>query len=169
MGGPGRMKLLGLFNNIWNAGKFLTEWTKATVIPILKPGKDPNEPESYRPTYLTNCICKIKERMVNKKLIYILEDRELLPDTQYGFRKVTSTTDMLIGIEGVIAETLRKRKYAALLSLDISKAYDTCWRLRIIRKLKDWKIDGKILKFSHSFMTKRTQQVAIGNIYKEPY
>jgi hypothetical protein len=142
MRGPRRMKLLGLFNNIWNAGKFLTESTKATVIPILKPGNAPNEPESYRPTDLTNCICKIRERMANERLIYILEDRGLLPDTQYGFRKVTSTTYVLIGTEGFIAEAIRKRKYAALLSLDISKAYDTCWRLRIIRKLKDWKTDG---------------------------
>jgi hypothetical protein len=54
--------------------------------------------------------------MVNKKRTYILEDRGLVPDTQYGFRKGKSTTDVLIGIE----------EYAALLSLDISKAYDTC-------------------------------------------
>jgi hypothetical protein len=96
------------------------------VIPILKPGKDPNEPESYRSISLTSCICKIIERMVNKRLIFILEDRGLLPDTQYGFRKGKSTADVLIGIEGFIAVAIRKREYAALLSLDLSKAYDTC-------------------------------------------
>jgi hypothetical protein len=109
------------------------------------------------------------ERVVKKRSTYILENRGLLPDTQYGFRKAKSTTDdVLIGIEGFIAEAIRKKEYAALLSLDTSKAYYTCWRLKIIRKLKNWKIDGKILKFTHSFMTKRTLQVVFGNIYSTP-
>jgi hypothetical protein len=60
--------------------------------------------------------------------------------------------DVLIGIEGFIAKAIRKEEYVALLSLNISKAHDTCWRLGIIRKLKDWKINGKMLKFTHSFM-----------------
>jgi hypothetical protein len=109
MGGPERMKLLGILNNIWNTEKFPTEWTKATVIPILKPGKDTNEPESYRPIALTRCICKTMERIVNKRLTYILEDRGLLPDTQYGFRKGKSITDVSIGIEGFIANAIRRR------------------------------------------------------------
>jgi hypothetical protein len=50
---------------------------------------------------------------------------------------------VLIGIEGFIPEAICKKEYAALISLDISKAYDTCWRLGTIKKLKDWKIDGK--------------------------
>jgi hypothetical protein len=53
------MKLIGLFNNIWTTGIYPTEWTKATVKPIFKLGKDPNEPESYRPKALTSGICKI--------------------------------------------------------------------------------------------------------------
>jgi hypothetical protein len=122
MGRLDRMKHLGLFNNIWNTGKFPTEWTKATLIPIRKPGKDPNESENLRPISLTSCICKIMEKMVNKRLTYILENRGLLLDTQYGYRKGKSTTDVLIGMEELIAQTIRKREYAALLSLDTSKA-----------------------------------------------
>jgi hypothetical protein len=45
------MKLL--YNKIWKTGDFPTGWTEATVIPILKPGKYPNEPKSYRPISLT--------------------------------------------------------------------------------------------------------------------
>jgi hypothetical protein len=35
------MKLLGIYNELWKSEDFPTGWT--TVIPILKPGKDPNE------------------------------------------------------------------------------------------------------------------------------
>ncbi|GFX64859.1 pggt1b [Trichonephila clavipes] len=33
-----------------------TQWQEAIVIPILKPGKDPKNPLSYRPIALTSCL-----------------------------------------------------------------------------------------------------------------
>jgi hypothetical protein len=49
---PEQMKLLGVYNEIWKTGVFPTGWTEATVIPILKTGKDPNEPKNYLPISL---------------------------------------------------------------------------------------------------------------------
>ncbi|GIY96598.1 putative RNA-directed DNA polymerase from transposon X-element [Caerostris extrusa] len=59
--------LLSLFNRIWTEGTFPTQWTRATILPILKPGKEPQEVTSYRPIALTSCLCKTMERMVNAK------------------------------------------------------------------------------------------------------
>jgi hypothetical protein len=70
----------------------------ATAIPILKPGKNSTDTESYRPISLTSCLCKILERMVNNKLVY------LLPEQEYGFRKGRSTTDVLVILQNNIAE-----------------------------------------------------------------
>ncbi|GFW69743.1 RNase H domain-containing protein [Trichonephila clavipes] len=58
------------------------------VIPILKPGKDPKNPLSYRPIALTSCLCKILERMVNARLVYQLEKNRCIPPFQSGFRVV---------------------------------------------------------------------------------
>ena len=44
--------LLNIFNYIWTTGKFPEDWQYATIIPIPKPGKDPVEPNSYRPIVL---------------------------------------------------------------------------------------------------------------------
>ena len=41
---------------------FPEDWTLATIIPIPKPGKDPGEPNNYRPIALTSCLCKTLER-----------------------------------------------------------------------------------------------------------
>jgi hypothetical protein len=69
----------------------------------MKPGKNPTIAESYRPISLTTCLCKVLERIVNKRLVYILEERNLLPSQQYGFRKNKSTT------ENNIAEAIKKK------------------------------------------------------------
>ncbi|XP_055932932.1 uncharacterized protein LOC129962953 [Argiope bruennichi] len=63
--------LLLLFNRIWTEHKYPKQWSEATVIPILKPGKDPLNPLNYRPIALTNCVCKTFERMVNAPSLYV--------------------------------------------------------------------------------------------------
>jgi len=63
--------LLTIFNNIWTGGIFPSIWQEAILIPVLKPGKDDADPNSYRPIALTSCVCKILERMINKRLVYI--------------------------------------------------------------------------------------------------
>ena len=61
--------LLNTFNHNWTTGKFPEDWQYATIIPIPKPGKDPAEPNNYRPIALTSCLCKTLEIMINKDLL----------------------------------------------------------------------------------------------------
>jgi hypothetical protein len=62
----------------------------------------------------------------------------------------------------------QKKEYTALLSLDISSAYDTCCRDGILRKLKQWKIDGRILQFIKNFISNRQLRIAVRNYYSNP-
>ncbi|GFW07171.1 RNase H domain-containing protein [Trichonephila clavipes] len=64
------VSLLSLFNRIWREQVYPTQWQEAIEIPILKPGKDPKNPLSYRPIALTSCLCKTLERVVNGRLVY---------------------------------------------------------------------------------------------------
>lgn len=47
------LKLLGVYNKIWEVGKFAVGWKEAVIIPIRKPGMDPSNPMNYRPIALT--------------------------------------------------------------------------------------------------------------------
>jgi hypothetical protein len=55
--------------DIWNKENFPKEWRSATVIPILEPGKNPTIAESYRPISLVSRLCKVLEKIVNKRLV----------------------------------------------------------------------------------------------------
>lgn len=60
-----KLYLLKFYNMIWTKQVFPSAWKDALVIPILKPGKDPSNKDNYRPISLTNCLCKLLERIVN--------------------------------------------------------------------------------------------------------
>ncbi|GFN82574.1 RNA-directed DNA polymerase from mobile element jockey [Plakobranchus ocellatus] len=70
--------LLKLFNNIWTTGDIRPSWREASVVPIPTPGRVPSDPSNYRPIALTSCLCKTLERMVNDRLVHVLESRNLL-------------------------------------------------------------------------------------------
>lgn len=66
----GQEYLLGILNHVWMNQTFPQMWKEATVIPIPKPGKDHRDAANYRPIALTCTMCKIMEKIINKRLDY---------------------------------------------------------------------------------------------------
>ena len=87
--------LLSLFNAILHLGTYSLAWKLATIIPILKPTKDPTLPASYRPTALTCVLGKLLQKILNKRLFWFLEFNNILSPSQYGFRKGRNTLQAL--------------------------------------------------------------------------
>ena len=56
LGHSGKQIHLDILNRSWLEKAVPTDWRRATVIPILKPGKPPTKPGSYRPISLTSCV-----------------------------------------------------------------------------------------------------------------
>ncbi|GBN05245.1 putative RNA-directed DNA polymerase from transposon BS [Araneus ventricosus] len=115
--------LLYLFNRIWNEQCFPSSWQEAIIIPIPKPGKDATNPSNYRPIALTSCLCKILEKMINRRLIHFLETKNLLHSFQSGFRKGRSTLDNILALETDIRLAFLQRKHLIAIYFDIEKAY----------------------------------------------
>ena len=74
---PG-LRLLNALNDLQTSRQFPDAWGKEVKLPTLKPGKDPLQPESYRPISLTSCLCKLLERMVNHRFMWFLEKNNIL-------------------------------------------------------------------------------------------
>jgi len=62
-------KLLTVLNAVWFSGKLPIGWHSSTIIPVPIPGTDKTDPSSYRPIALTNCLCKVMERMIQNRLV----------------------------------------------------------------------------------------------------
>ena len=60
--------LLLFINNIWFLQTLPAQWKHSVITPVFKTGKDPTDPQSYRPIALTSNFVKIMEKMVNNRL-----------------------------------------------------------------------------------------------------
>ena len=84
LGNKATCKLLEIFNHSWATGTLPQTWREATMILILKKGKDPKQAASYRPISLTSCAVKTMERIVNQTLKWYLETNDLFAPEQAG-------------------------------------------------------------------------------------
>ena len=98
LGEEKRADLLGCINRVWRLGHFPDAWKLALVMPILKPGKDPLNPASYRPISLLSNLSKLMEQMVSNRLTFFLEENNHLSKSQYGFRSKRSTVDAILSL-----------------------------------------------------------------------
>ena len=135
-------------------------WKIAAVCPIFKKG-DKLDPLNYRPVSLTCVLCKICEIIIRERIMKHLEEKELITDSQHGFREKRSTlTNLLIYMEA-LTDAMDQQIPVDINYLDCRKAFDTVPHERLLRKLEANGIRGKILEWIRAFLSGREQYVEI--------
>lgn len=81
--------LLIVFNRIFIFHSFPDEWKKFLVFFIPKQRKN----LKFRPISLVSCLCKVLERMIANRVSWFLEHHNLLPSSQFGFRRGRGCVD----------------------------------------------------------------------------
>jgi hypothetical protein len=157
-----------LFNILLLNGFAPQDWREAIIVPILKPSKQPTDPLSYRPISLTSCLSKIMERVINTRLNWHLETRNLLQPNQSGFRPNRSTIDHIIALENDVSTGFASKLPTYAIFLDIAKAFDHTSTDGVLYKLGKLGVKGNLLHWIKSFLSNRTAKVRVGNQLSEP-
>ena len=163
LGPTGKDVLLKLINLSWEKGELPQIWKNAHLIQILKKGKNPAEPKSYRPISLTSCIGKIAERMINRRLYWYLESTGELGKNQAGFRRGKCTEDQLFRLTQGIQDGFQNKKHTLAVFVDLQQAYDRVWRKGLLMKMTDIGIHGKMYKWIKFFLSNRTIQTKLND------
>lgn len=117
--------LLKIYNDWWLKSSYVDQLKDIIICLILKPNKDPDLPSSYRPISLMSCLMKTFERMIKTRLEWYLENKSLLPETQYGFRRGQGTIDAITQLVTDVQCTFSNNSYLACFFLDLKGAYDS--------------------------------------------
>lgn len=149
---PIKRFLLALFNKIFTTRSFPSDWNDYTIFFIPK-----NERDKFRPISLAPYLCKIFERIINNRLSWWLENKNLLPNCQYGFRRNWSCLDNFALLHSDIIFAQDNKENTAALFLDIHAAYDNVLCDILINKLLSLGIAGNTLSYINLTSFRRVQ------------
>lgn len=107
--------------NAW----ILPEWRLAKILLFLKKPELGYTIDNIRPIALTSTLVKVIERVLLLRINKFLRTRNILNCRQIGFREGCSIWWAHIDLESRIHWARRNKQIAALVTLDISKAYDS--------------------------------------------
>ena len=100
--------------------------------------------------------------MINTRLVWYLEFKNLLSPVQSGFRSERSANDNLIRLATFIPDAFVKKEHVVAVFFALEKAYDTTWKYGILRDLHEFGVKGRLANFLESFHTNRSIQVRVG-------
>lgn len=147
--------LVFIFNCCIKFQYFPICWKVAKVVPVLKPGKQSNDPKSYRPISLLSCTSKVFERLIKFKLNDFIYDNNIYPPQQFGFREQHSTVQQVNRITKHVRSNFNFQKSTGLVLLDVEKAFDSVWHNGLIYKMITFNFPLYLIKIVQSFLTDR--------------
>ncbi|GBN99181.1 hypothetical protein AVEN_64473-1 [Araneus ventricosus] len=129
-----------LFINLLNLclykGIFPKVWKRETNVALIpKSGKDLRLPNNYRPICLLPVWGKVLDKILAQRLSYFLEQNNKFHDLQFGFRKDRNTSLALYEVINTITTNKNNNLLTAIISLDISNAFNSVRWSDIIRIL----------------------------------
>ena len=116
--GNSRQALKEIVRRVWRGEGVTRDWRKAIIVPIFKKG-NMEEVQNYRGISVLCAAYKVYAGILNERLKNDLIEKEILPDTQAGFRKIRCTVDNVYIIQHIIQIEMEKSWGRCMPSLSI--------------------------------------------------
>ena len=145
-----------IVNISYSSQKFPDLLKKAAVKPIYKE-KDKNLISNYRPISILPCISKIFEKSAAIQLLNYFERHSMISSCQHAYRPHHSTTTCLFELVNYLHECLDDNKVVAIISLDLSKAFDSINHELLLKKLENFNLSQSAINYIKSYLENRKQ------------
>ena len=163
LGPHGIRSLVDIYNQSIRLNVVSSLWKRATMIPLLKPGKPPSVAGSYRPISLLCTPSKVLERLVLDKVLPLFPVRSI----QHGFKSFHSTSTLLTTVSQSVLEGLNHGKPALrslVAAIDISKAFDTVPRYKLDSKILDTQLQPNYKRWLSNLIAGKQGRISYGGV-----
>lgn len=158
------MKLfLNLLNSLWCHSMIPEQWKTDCLVPILKPGKDINVADSYRPITLSSCVGKLFEQLIKQRLEFFIERNHILPSNQFGFRRGRSARESLSHFCLDIHNALSCNSILVGIFFDVVGAYNNVNLEKLSNILTSLQLPEKLVNWVYHFLSGRKLFVKFEN------
>ena len=147
-----------LFNLLLEKCEIPDQWKEGKLVYFSKKNRKITKPTDLRPITLINIQCKIAEILLANRIESHLNELNFFSEKQFGFKKHSSTVD-------AVKQTVRnikiaqKFKYAILIALDASAAFDSISWHTIIDNITAAGADGSVVRACESILINRRVQL----------
>ncbi len=159
--------ITALINRCMLEGNFPRVWKRARITPIPKVAGTQLVSE-FRPI----TILPLHSKLAEKWLLVLLEGYLETNNNQFGFKKQSGTEDAIAFAQFSVEKALSScagPKKAAVISLDICKAFDRCPFGLLLRKLQERSVPLPVLRLLCSYFKDRVQVVRCGRVMSTEY
>ncbi|KAE8216880.1 hypothetical protein CF319_g8889 [Tilletia indica] len=139
-------------------GHMPASFKESTLVALRKPGRrDPSKPRSYRLIALQQCLGKVLERVLSRRLTYIASVLNLVPSEQYGAMPGKSAVDAAVALHHDVecAWNQATQRTLAMLNFDIQGAYDSVLPGLLVLRLHALGLPHALIRFVWSFLVER--------------
>lgn len=129
----------------------------------LKQLQYPNITNLWTVHHHTDQLAYYHPSVIKDKLIYHIDENNILPNQQFGFRQQPNTLQPLFRIKNLIRTNFQQSLSTGMLLLDIQAAFHSVWHDSLIFKMIQCGFPPELTKIVQCFLTNRSFQVHIGS------
>ena len=109
------------------------------------------DPSNYCLISLLSVVSKKLERIIAEQLTLYLEEDHLISAGQFGFRKGHSASDMFLLAKSWY-NALDSDRPSLVIVLDIAGTFDRVWYRKLLAKLEQLGVTGRLLELFSSYL-----------------
>ena len=152
--------LCKLYNKCIHAGTFPSILKHGRITPVFKKGRK-DDINNYRPISTLPIFGKIFEKILYKRIYSFMISKNIISDTQFGFRMNHSISHAIHHSVSFIKKSHADKKHVIGIFIDLSKAFDTIDHKTLLRKLYNYGLRGSAQDLVSDYLCNRYQRVKI--------
>lgn len=150
-----------LFNFAIDSGTYPSIWKKSHVIPLPKLA-NPEELKDLRPISILCAISKVFEKIIHNQMREHLNEFNVLPSHQSGFRPGHSCSTALLKVTDDILTSIDLNNLSIIVLLDYTKAFDRIRHLLLLAILHYIGFTDTAVALLRNYVHQRFQAVVLG-------
>jgi hypothetical protein len=153
-----------VLNSSLSLGIHPDHWKTATVVVIPKPNRaDYFAAKNYQPISLLECLSKLLEKAVSKRLLFAIDKYKLIPTTQFSTRAFSSTLDAGLTLMHDVQAAMQRKEKVGILLFDIKGFFNHVKRDRLKGIMENLGFLCEYCDWAHSFLTDQKVRLSFNN------
>ena len=148
--------LVKIINKGYETETFPDCMKRAAIKPIHKKD-DIDDISNYRPISILPTLSKIFEKAATIQFVSHFETNKKIHRSQHAYRLLHSTITCLVEVTNYVYRLLDKKKLTAIISLDLSKAFDSINHKLLLNKLRKLGLNEAAVMWVKSYLSNRKQ------------